>query len=123
MANPNLASASDVFGEVEHYQPTTTVASATANPANSGEIFQVTSIHATNTNGEGGTEVGVTVKHRKSVSGTPTEASLGTVLNIPAQASLELLPNYKWMLEDEDLQLLSTSDTGLDVVITYVRMS
>lgn len=123
MANPNIASLQNMYGEVEHYSPTTTESSAIENSSNSDEIYQIESIHVANVNGTSGATANITIKHRKNVSGTPTEIHYADEISVSSQVAIEILSAPKWMLEDEDLRLTASADDALEVIVSYTRLS
>jgi hypothetical protein len=123
MAAPNIVNVANLFGETEQYTPTTNESSATSNSSGSGKVYRINSIRVSNVNGSGGADANITIKYRDNVSGTPSAIHLAYEIIIPVQSSLEVVSNSFYLKEDQDIRLLASANSALEVLISYEDIS
>ena len=121
MTAPNIASLSSLYFRSEEYKPTTTESSGTANASGSGTVYAIKSILVANINGAGGASANITIKRRVNVSGTPVEYHIADEIEVPGGSTLEIVPSVKNLEEDQDIRLLASANSALEVTIDYAE--
>jgi hypothetical protein len=86
-------------------------------------VYRINSIRVSNVNGSGGADANITIKHRDDVSGSPSAIHLAYEIIIPIQSSLEVVSNSFYLKEDQDIRLMASANSALEVLISYEDIS
>jgi hypothetical protein len=123
MANPNIASATNLYGNNSYVNLTTTTATQLINnPASSGKIFKINLINASNSNT---TSVNLTLTLYSAAALGGTAYPLVTTLGIPAGASMLLVDksNSIYLLENQSLGVTAATANFLTLVASWEEIS
>jgi hypothetical protein len=123
MANPNIASATNLIGNNAYVTLSTTSATQLINnPASSGKIFKINVINAANTNT---TAVNLTLTLYSAASLGGTGYPLATTLGIPASAGMLLVDksNSIYLLENQSIGVTAGTANFISVVAVWDEIS
>jgi hypothetical protein len=123
MANPNIASATNLIGNNAYVTLSTTSATQLINnPASSGKIFKINVINAANTNT---TAVNLTLTLYSAAALGGTGYPLVTTLGIPASAGMLLVDksNSIYLLENQSIGVTAGTANFISVVAVWDEIS
>lgn len=114
MANPNIATASSVYGRTELQQVTTTPTAIVSNAGSSNKVFKLNALIVTNISNN---VANITVDIFRA--GTP--AHIARLIPIPAQSSLVVIAkeNPFYIVEGDALRLTASANSALDAVCSF----
>lgn len=123
MANPNIASATNLYGNNAAVTLTTTTATQLINnPSGSGKIFKINVINAANTNS---TAVNLTLTLYSAEALGGTAYPLANTLGIPANAGMLLVDksNSIYLLENQSIGVTAGTANFVSVVAVWDEIS
>lgn len=116
MANPNLNTATGVYGNNALVNLTATTATLiVSNPASSGKLLLIDSVRASNVDGTNACDVILNMFPTADNSGTAT--SLGSTIAVPADSSLLLVTKDDSVCLKEGQSLYATASAANDLHI------
>lgn len=118
MANPNLASASSIFGRTDVLAATTTATAITSNAAASGKVLKVNTLTLSN---KSAANVDATV----DVFRGATAYKIAHAVSVPVGATLVVLAkeNPMYLNEGDSLRVAASAASALDAVCSYEELS
>jgi hypothetical protein len=123
MANPNIASATNLYGNNATVTLSTTSATQLINnPSGSGKIFKINLINAANTNT---TAVNLTLSIYSAAALGGTAYPLAATLGIPANAGMLLVDksNSLYLLENQSIGVTAGTANFISVVASWEEIS
>lgn len=118
MANPNLASAGNIYAKTDLLAVSTSSTAITSNSASSGKVLKVNSLLIANT---GSSSVDATAKIVRSSS----SYKLANIVSVPAGSTLVVLgkENPVYLLEGDSIEVAASAASSLDAVCSYEEIS
>jgi len=114
MANPNIATATNIYGRTICHAVTTGNVNVTGGvPSN--RIYKVNSVIISNVDGTSAADVSVTFFDASSSTGY----SLAKTISVPADATLVVLDTPIYLMEADVLKGGASAASDLDLVISY----
>lgn len=120
MANPNIASASVIFGDNALLSLTSTAATVVAsNPANSNRVLKINSVIVANSNSATPALITLTITNQAGGAGTAFPVS--SSISVPARTSLIALDKATSVYLKENQSLVATASAAnfLTVVASW----
>jgi len=123
MANPNIASATNLYGNNGYVSLTTTSATQLiSNPAGSGKIFKINLVNAANSHTS---TVNLTINLNSAAALGGTNYLLVNAIGIPANAAMLLIDksNSIYLLENQSIGVTAASANYLTIVASWEEIS
>ena len=122
MAAPNIKSSAtltSVYGKSAGYAVTTTMAAALSNAASSGKLLKINSVYCANVDGSAAADISLEL-----YDGT-TGFNVASTIAVPADATQVLVTReaYIYLEEGQSLRAQASSDSALELVISYEEIS
>lgn len=116
MAAPNIVNVSTITGKTTYLTPSNATATVLlANSANSGKVFKINSLIASNIDGTNA--YSATAAVNTAAAGSGTSYKIASTISVPANASLILIDKNNTLYLEEDKSIVVTS--GVAAKITY----
>lgn len=119
MANPNLVSASGIYGKVAGAALTDTSADIITNSSGSGKIFKVNAIYCANVDGTDAAPVTVGV-YDSSATAT---YYLASTITVPADTTVDLLSKSIYLEEGDKIVANSSASDLITILVSYEEIS
>lgn len=119
MANPNLTSATAIYGKTVGAVLTTSSADILTNSAASGKVYKVNAIYAANIDGTDNVSVTIGVY---DASATATYY-LAYTMTLPADTTLDILSKSIYLEEGDKITGLASAASDANLVISYEDIS
>ena len=117
MANPNIVNVATITGQTAGQAVGTSATAIVTNSASSGKVFKVNLLVVSNIDGASGADLTVDL-YRSS-----TAYHIAKTINVPADASLDVLSNPIYLLEGDALRLTAGNASDLAAVCSYEEIS
>lgn len=117
MANPNLTSATAIYGKTAVASVTTTPTAVVENASSSGKLLKVNFLMVANVDGSADADISVDI-FRSS-----TSYSLIKTATVPVDSSLDLFSKVLYLEEGDALRVSASADGDLQVVCSYEELS
>jgi hypothetical protein len=124
MANPNIASATNLYGNNAYVSLTTTSATQLiSNPAGSGKIFKINLINVSNINATVAANITINLYSQAAMAGTAYP--IGNALGVPAGVSLLVIDksNSIYLLENQSIGVTAGAANYLIVIASWEEIS
>ena len=116
MANPNIATATNVYAQNAQVSLTATTATLlVSNAASSGKVFLIDSIIVANVDGTNACDV--TVTRFQSATNTGTAFPIASTIAVPADASIIIVGKDNAINLTEDESIYVTASAANDLVV------
>lgn len=118
MAAPNIVGVTTILGITTSLTLTTSSQTVLSNAANSGKVFKINTITASNTSGS---TANVTVRYAQGAAGAGTTVAIANGIDITAKSSLVILDKASsiYLEEARSLTSLASANTAIDLIISY----
>lgn len=119
MANPNLATAGNIYGKTDVLDVTTTATAITSNASSSGKVLKVNALVVSNVNGSANVDVNVDL-YRSS-----TAYFVAKTVSVPADSSIVILgkENPIYLAEGDSLRVTASSNSYAHAICSYEELS
>ena len=119
MANPNLVSASAIYGKVAGAALTDTSADIVTNGSSSGKLYKVNAIYCANIDGTDAAPVTVGV-YDSSATAT---YYLASTITVPADTTIDLLSKSIYLEEGDKIVANSSGADLVTILVSYEELS
>ena len=123
MANPEIISASSIYGKtVYDTDIAATAASLVSNAASSGKILKINSLIIANIDGTNSADITVTLRN---AAGSSTYSTLASTIAVPNDATLVVISKDTaiYLEEDMSLYVLASAAGDLSATCSYEEIS
>jgi hypothetical protein len=116
MANPNIVTVTEIYGENALVSLSTTSATQVlSNAASSGKVYKVNSIIVSNVDGTSPADITINVYSAAALGGTAFP--IVSTLSVPADASVIVVDKSTGVYVKEDQSIGATAGTASDLVV------
>lgn len=118
MAAPNIVGVTTILGVTTSITLTTSSQTILSNAANSGKVFKINAITASNISASA---ANVTVRYAQGAAGAGTTISIANGISVTAGSTLIILDKASsiYLEEARSLNALSSANTALDLIVSY----
>jgi hypothetical protein len=118
MAAPNIVGVTTILGVTTSRQLTTTPVTMLSNPSNSGKVYKINTILASN---ETAATATVTIRYNDNAAGAGTTLTLANGIDIGTKTSLVVLDKASsiYLEENRSITALSGTASAIDLFISY----
>lgn len=118
MAAPNIVGVTTILGVTTSITLTTSSQTILSNAANSGKVFKINTITASNISASA---ANVTVRYAQGAAGAGTTISIANGISVTAGSTLIILDKASsiYLEEARSLNALSSANTALDLIVSY----
>ena len=117
MANPNIISATAIYGNnISVSLSTTSATSIVSNAASSGKIFKINTIIVTNVDGASAADITINKYSAAALGGTAFP--IASTISVPADATLIVLDKTTAIYLKENESIGATAAVANDLVVT-----
>ena len=117
MANPNIISATVIYGNNASVSLTSTSAtSIVSNAASSGKVFKINTIMVANVDGTNAADITINKYSAEALGGTAFP--IASTVSVPADATLIVLDKTTSIYLKENESIGATAGTASDLVVT-----
>ena len=113
MANPNIRTASAMYGKNVKGAITVTLTALLSNGVASGNTFKVNSIHIANIDGTASANI------TASIYNGATDIYIASLIPVPARNAIQLLDKPIYLMEGESVRVQASADGDLHCIISY----
>jgi len=120
MANPNIVSVTNIYGNTSVTSLTTTSATEiVSNAAASGKVYKINSLIVSNVDGTSAADITISLYSEDNIGGTATE--IVSTVSVPADASLVVIDKNTaiYLLEDKSIGATAGTANDLKVVASW----
>lgn len=119
MANPNVFSASALYGKTAGMAVTTSTVAIVTNSASSGKVYKVNSLIVANIDGTNSADVTV------SLYKNTTQYKIANTIPVPADASLVVISrdNQVYLEESDSIRLSASANSDLQAVCSWEEVN
>lgn len=117
MAAPNIVNVTTITGKTAVQIVGTSAASIVTNSAASGKVFKVNALYVSNVDGQNNADISV------SILRATTSYHIAKTINVPANATIDVLSKAIYLEEGDELQLLASEVSDLEAVCSYEEIS
>jgi len=120
MANPNIVSVTNIYGNTSVTSLTTTSATEiVSNAASSGKVYKINSLIVSNVDGTSAADITISLYSEDDIGGTATE--IVSTVSVPADASLVVIDKNTaiYLLEDRSIGATAGTADDLKVVASW----
>lgn len=117
MAAPNVVNVATITGKTAVQAVGTSATAIVSNSAASGKVFKINALYVSNVDGTNNAEITVDL-FRSS-----TAYKIANTVNVPADASLDVLSKAIYLEEGDSLRLTANASGDLEAVCSYEEIS
>ena len=117
MSNPNIAVASEIYGDTSYGAIGTSLAAIRTNAASSNAIIKINSLIIVNIDGSAAADVTATL----STASGASDVTIAHLITVPAKSNLVLISKDTgfYLLEDKSINLQASAAGDLNYVLGY----
>lgn len=116
MANPNIATAANIYGKTAGLAVTTSAQAIVTNSSGSNKIFKINSLIIANVNGSTAADITVDVYKNQT-----TAFDLAYTITVPADATLVVISKDTqiYLEENDSIRVTASANSILEAVCSY----
>ena len=117
MTAPNVVNVATITAKTAVQAVGTSAAAIVTNAASSNKVFKVNALYVSNVDGSASADVNVSIQR------SGTDYHIAKTINVPADATLDILSKAVYLEEGDALRLVASSASDLEAVCSYEEIS